>query len=332
MAITPIVAFSAEWGTMDEWPVPPTGVGPVVVYSTDKKTGNYCFRLNDFINGYAGYPISATRQLRFGVHNRPGAQLVATVSAQVYSVMSGGTELLSVRMAANADEVNFVNLSGTVVADSDPVIYGTWQHWGVDLKVHPSAGWLRLWVDGVLTLTFDGNTGNADIDQFRLGSFGTNRAFLDTVGLEYLVDDLYIDDTTGETTPALPPDRRFLLGLPNADTVPNDWTPSTGTSHFALIDDVPLVTTTYLSSAVLAQEDVFTITAPTLPDGYVTQALWLQALANKSNGAVDTKVALRTQTTVGSDQALGTALAMKVQRFAETNLTHEFGVKSAGTF
>ncbi|MBT9173435.1 MAG: hypothetical protein DDT21_01836 [Syntrophomonadaceae bacterium] len=332
MAITPRVAFSAEWGTMDEWTVPAPGSGQVNTYTASRKTGNYCFVLNTSTTAgrHAQYILPATRQLRFGAHNRPGANSVSGTSAQVYSVLtSDATELISVRIVDNT--VQFI-VANTTIVDTKAVTFGTWQQWGVDLRIHATTGWLRLWVDNVLTLSFDGNTGNSDIGLFRLGAFGTSRAFIITSGSEYLVDDLYIDDTTGVVAPALPPDRRFLLALPNADAVPNNWTPSTGTTRFNLVNNVPIVTSTFISSSVLAQEDVFTVTSPTLPIGYVTQAIWLQALADKSNGAVDTRVALRTQTTVGSDQALGTSLAMRVQRFAETNLTHKFGVRSAGTF
>ena len=328
MAITQRLALSAEWGDLREFDT--SGAG-LTASTTEAKTGTYSFRYESVTNSPGKIAFPATRQVRMGLHVFPGENAVPSVSAQFFALnTSGGTELLSVRAVENTVETG-IYVAGTVQAVAAQNNY-VWQHWGFDCKVHASAGWIRLWKDGVLILSFDGNTGNSDMAELQIGTTGTNRAFQSTSGFAY-IDDIYLDDTTSETVAlTAPADRRFLLAVPTSDSTPSDFTPSTGVVSWDLLDDKPIVTTTYIRATAAGVEDFVLVTPPALPTGFTTSAVWLQALAMKSNAAVASTLSLQTATVVGTAQSLGTSMAMRSERFATTDLTQKFGVRSDGAF
>jgi hypothetical protein len=60
-------------------------------------------------------------------------------------------------------------------------------------------------------------------------------------------------------------DRHWQVRTPTTDGHYTDWTPSTGTNHAALVDEIPPNTTDYNSTAVVGNIDSFNTDAPSGP-------------------------------------------------------------------
>jgi len=212
---------------------------------------------------------------------------------------------------------------------------------GFDWKAASSGGWARLYINGQVVLSFDGNTGSTAATFARFGPSGTNA----TLSANTIIDDIYIDDTTGEAAPLPPPDKRLVYYVPVTD-VTKTFTPSTGSDHWPLLDEIPVSATDYVSTLAAGSVDTFTV-EPTaaLPAGFTTAAVWPVAFAFKDNSEVDSRLTLRVSDGVDDDDgaslALPTSQALVTERFGLqpdgsvwTNanvLTTAFGFVSSGT-
>lgn len=128
---------------------------------------------------------------------------------------------------------------GAYLGATRPVITtGAWQHIEVRCKVDDSAGEVEVRVNGVTELALAGiNTHAAtafeEIAQVAVEArSGINYA-------RYWIDDLYIWDDQGPQNTDFLGDRRVFTDVAVEDTVIADWTMSTGTDGYALIDDIP---------------------------------------------------------------------------------------------
>lgn len=109
--------------------------------------------------------------------------------------------------------------------------------------------------------------------------------------LQANVTDFYILNTTADGSDALNPvdyigDRHWEPITPTADATYTDWTPSTGTDHFALVDEVPPNTTDFNSTATLNAKDSFDVSAPTGPttaSALIALTMFLQKNTGGSN-------------------------------------------------
>ena len=140
----------------------------------------------------------------------------------------------------------------------------TWYYMEIKATIHASAGSFIVKVWGApesgVWLTATGvntqNTANATMDGWAITGF-------------WWCDDFYVLNTSGTSNNDFLGECRIHTSLPSGDSATNvAWTPSTGTSHFALVDEVPPNDDTdYVSSATTGQIDTYTYPAisPTGP-------------------------------------------------------------------
>jgi hypothetical protein len=109
-------------------------------------------------------------------------------------------------------------------------------HWvEVHYKLSSSAGVFEVWLDGVRVINVTGvstsGAGGSTVTNIWLGSTHAGN------GPSMWYDDLYIADPN--TPPGAYPlgDSRIETLKPNADAGPNNGTPSSGTSHFAMVNE-----------------------------------------------------------------------------------------------
>jgi hypothetical protein len=125
-----------------------------------------------------------------------------------------------------------------------------WRSFQLRGQIDSSAGWFELRIDDVLVLSGTGvNTGTGTIDRVSLfaGNNGNNVALY---GLIY--DDIVIED---DNSAFLPPLR--IDGLPPvSDGGTLNLVPSTGTSHYAVVDESAVTTADYLSGSAVGELDL----------------------------------------------------------------------------
>ncbi len=151
------------------------------------------------------------------------------------------------------------NRTGTALCTSAPglVIPDFWSYWEFDVTLHPSAGAVQMWQEGVSVASASSQntapTGNAQMTQLRLGAVdgSPNVAW-------NRIDDFYMLNTSGPAPwNARLGDNRIYALRPNGAGSSTQFTPSTGTNY----QNVDEVNTNddgdYNSTNTVGQRDLF---------------------------------------------------------------------------
>lgn len=150
------------------------------------------------------------------------------------------------------------NASGVTLATGTKVLnISTWYYLEFKIIIHGTTGTYELKIDGVTDIIGTGantqNGGTGQWNNIRLLSITHSNAYY---------DDLYICDTSGSAP------RNTFLGpvkietlMPQTDAVAAGsnagLTPSTGTDHGALVDEIPPNTTDYNKSSTVGVKDTY---------------------------------------------------------------------------
>jgi len=123
------------------------------------------------------------------------------------------------------------------------VAAGVWFHMGVEVVRHATTGSVNVYIDGVQVLALTNvNTGATEVTQTRICKMNSSAVF----------DDFYFCDEAswfGEC--------RCSPRTVTADTTQKDFAPSTGSDNYACVDEVPAVTTDYVSSTTPGAVDLY---------------------------------------------------------------------------
>lgn len=318
MAITPLWKAGAEFGNLKEFTYANANFS---VSATSAKTGTYSFRIggSSIVNkNNAIISLGSVSQFRFGCHISPSGRENGTPSYLRWFKEGSATAVIDIRSDASTGVIE-IAINGTVQDSMIPTL-NTWQHWGVDAKIATS-GWVSFYVDGVEMLSFVGDMGASNITSLQVGPSANFTIFYDWTYL----DDLYIDTTVGEAAPLPPPDKRFLLAVPSSDTTAN-WTPSTGASNYALVDEIPTSATDFVSTTASGTIDTYGVAVPPLPTGFSIAAAWPTAMAWKANAAADSSLTLRIADGVTDDD--GSALHVPS---TQGTITERFALQPDGS-
>ena len=245
--------------------------------------------------------VPATRQFRAGLWMYSnGAALVKSVLLEWKTAL--GAAHISWVGAGSADQTKLAAYVGNHAAaaaetSADAFAQDQWYNIGIDVKVDNANGWIYVWQDGVNIIHFDGNTGNADIEQIILAECGTGAAW------NFLrVADYYFDDTTGEAAPSIPPDRRIYCFYPKnaARTYAEGLAKGGGASSYTQVDEgaVSDLDTTYNYVDALDERETYAINTaalPALPASGTIYAVQVKAHALKTDAGVDTQIAIMTR-------------------------------------
>jgi hypothetical protein len=133
-----------------------------------------------------------------------------------------------------------------------------WHHIEVEAKYN-NTGSLKVWIDGILQI----NTGS--VDTFNSGTPATTNIAVASVPntMTFLIDDLVIWDEIGTDFVLAPMgEHRILTRYPSADTAQKQFTASTGTDNYAMVDDAGMHDgdTTYVQSTTIGHEDLYDVT------------------------------------------------------------------------
>jgi len=297
MAITRIIHFGAEVGNTYELDGTENNIS---ASTTSPKTGSYCY-LGNALNStcYIQQSISSTYQTRFGYHFR----ITSWTTSNAYNsveLRNGGT-ILAYLLIHRGTTTMSLYVGGVL---RDTYIYSwnvsVWEHFGFDVKIDSSNGWVKIYLAGSEILSYQGNTGSTQINNIRVGK---TSGFVDGTFTIYL-DDLYFDDTTGEASPTAPPIKKFYPINVNGDGNYSQWTPIPTGSHYQNVDErPPNDNTDYLEAVTGSLLDSFTMTTFTLDTNENIIAMIPFVIAKR--GSTTEKISLGTRSS-GTD-SLGTA-------------------------
>jgi hypothetical protein len=125
----------------------------------------------------------------------------------------------------------------------------TWFYAEVKVFCHATAGTVEVRLNGSTIVSLTGiNTKNSYDDYNNVIYTELHYAWL---------DDYYICDGSGLTVNDFQGFCRVVGLLPNADTLTEQWSTSTGTDHYALVDENPPNTTDYVYSGTQGQTDLY---------------------------------------------------------------------------
>lgn len=155
---------------------------------------------------------------------------------------------------------------------------GIYYYYELKLKVKTDA-------TGSLTMRMNGNPVYSTTDQqtayHQNGAYGIQlfeKAF--STG-HIIADDLYICDTTGTRNNTFLGDSTVECLLPDADGTYLEWTPSTGVTHYTLVDEVPPdENTSYIYTTTSGNRDTFSYSDLTTLSGIVA-GVQFNIFANK---------------------------------------------------
>lgn len=320
-----------------------------VASSITARTGTYSFRCPGISRIVQVIPT--TDQFRVGFWFRQHGTPTANVRVPcIMLALSGSTAAFSVRFQPSSGTLSL--FIGTTEEESIAIAFAqaTWAHFGVDARLHNSAGWVVVYFAGEEVLRFEGDTTTAagTVDSIAWGGQGASGTEQWNTGNNgAFVDDAFIDDTTGEAAPAPVPDIRLPFRAAAADGATSEFTPNGGTDHVDRVSQIPPDgDTTYLYAGSAGLRELFTIAAYTLPQDFAVMARIPVVVARKSNAGIDSQVRLvqsdGVDEDVGADQSLATSYLARWARFtlqpdgsewdeAAVNSV-EFGFESAGDF
>jgi hypothetical protein len=227
-----------------------TNSGATISSSSGRRGGG---ALNINYSGYyvaKGVANSAT--LIVGFHLNPPAY--STSSFEFLRFSDGSTaQVVIYRLTSGAFQV--YNGSFTILGNSaSGVLADSVAHYvEVKVKFHGSAGTVDILIDGVSVLSLTGkntiSSANAYANLVTLfgGSVFTN----------YYYDDLYICDALGSTNNNFLGDVRVDTLFPTSDGNYSAFTPSTGSLHYALVDEATPNTSDYNEGAAVNDRDSY---------------------------------------------------------------------------
>lgn len=233
---------------------------------------------------------------------------ISAVSARnIMSVLDNGTAHLTLVMNSDSTlSIRRGTSAGTTLATSGSSLsLNTWYYIELKATIHDSTGAYEVRVNGSPWLSASNvdtrNGANASVNQVLLGSDGV----LANV-LTQTFDDLYICDTSGSA-----PQNDFLgdvridTVLPSADGTYTDFTPSTGTDHYALVDEATPSTSDYNESGTSGHQDSYVMQNVSSIPGTIF-GVQVNVLAHKDDAGIRSlKVGVRSGTTDSVDAGLG---------------------------
>jgi hypothetical protein len=299
----------------------------VNISSTQKKTGTYSIALTGTgvppSDKQASYQVDipATYQLRVGFYIRPGAMTSSERHESVFTVASStDTNLVHLKTDANFNSLQlFYNGNpGTQIGGNIGFARYSWAHVGLDIKFAASGGWIYWYKDGNLVASRSGSTGTTQAAKVNFGSHPQTGSLYNFHSSDATYfDDIFIDDTTGETSAGIVPGRQFELIKPNGNGYWSGWEGSDGnhTDNYLLVDDTPHDSdSTYVVASSAGDKDSHHLQDFSLPAEMEVKAVIPFTTARKI-GTADSKIQVGTRLS-GAGESLG----------SEESLTTSYGI------
>jgi len=145
-----------------------------------------------------------------------------------------------------------VNLDGVTIGTYNlSPIPSVWYYIEVKVVCDDTVGSVEIHVNGTSVYTLSNiNTANAN-------TFYNKASLTIPENHGAWFDDFYVCDDSGETQNDFLGPLHIVAVFPDADTATKEWTPSTGVTHYNLIDENPYSTSDYISTTTPGATDLF---------------------------------------------------------------------------
>jgi hypothetical protein len=257
MALTLIEGFDhVDLATMRQkgWNLSTTSAGELIV--SGRITGNgYWLRQFPTTQLYKAFPAAQTTTIAGFAIKIPHLPLATTA---VFIIGGGGYVGFN-----TAGRLVLFNVSGTAVATgTTAVTAGSWNFVEVKLVCGGSSGTGTVHLNGAAEIAATtGNFGSSHTDVELQYEYGASDPWTEATpanGLSW--DDVYVCDASGSLNNDFLGDSHVETIYPAGDGYHHDWTPSSGTSHYALVDEEPPDgDTTYNYTQTVGAIDTYTM-------------------------------------------------------------------------
>lgn len=214
-------------------------------------------------------------------------------------------------LEVDASGAILVNRSATLIGQSAPGVITPGVFYSIQVKVviHDTLGSVEVRLNGsdtpVVNLanvdTRNGTTSTANNVRLGSGVGGSSTAY----------DDFVIWDSTGTINNSWLGDVRVDSYLPTADGDASAMTPSSGTEHWSLVDEVPASGTDYVESDVVGATDLFQLSDMLHTPTTIHAVLPVAQMLKSDTGTREAATVLKSgaTTNVGANVALATTSA-----------------------
>jgi hypothetical protein len=225
--------------------------------------------------------------------------------------VGGAVQLVLVPTSTGFLELRLGSSTGTLLASTTSANHtaiptGEWHHLQVKAVIHTSSGSCVVKLDGVTVINYSGQTGTSSgsVDGYQIAARDQTAN-----GNWYIIDDLWVCDAVDATSTQGRANNDFLGDLKVQSLIPaangdtTQWTPSTGTNHALLVDEIPPNTTDYVFDSTSGHRDLFTL--GDLPSAAITAlGVRVGAYALKTDaGAASVKTLIKENSVVTADSA-----------------------------
>jgi hypothetical protein len=196
-----------------------------------------------------------------------------------------------------------------LLAESDMLLpAGAWNHVEALVEVDGAAGSVEVRLNQVTAVSITGAntdpTGAGEVSQFA----STNS--VDAGDADCWLDDIVPNLGEGSASADFIGDKKVYTDFPDADTADQDWTPSSGSARFAMVDEAdPDGDGTYDEAGVV--DDVMGLSFPDLPAEVVAIAAVCMVHKSRKTDAGTCTLQLKVQS--GVDEADGEDRPMTTQ-------------------
>jgi hypothetical protein len=220
---------------------------------------------------------------------------------------AGSTDPVQIKMNKDSDAIQIM-VNNSVVASYYKNFYDgmPWSLYEFHIKIDDSTGIVEIKENGILKLTYEGDTKPATDSEINYVGCITSGAYT------WYMDDLAINDTEGSIDNSWCGNGYIVALKPNAVGDSSQLTGSDGDSvdNHLLVDDVPQNgDTDYVYGVTADNQDLYNLEAlPTLPENVVIKRVWPEARA-KDDGVGDIALVIKAGTTQddGPTRELGTS-------------------------
>lgn len=174
-----------------------------------------------------------------------------------FNLYDGATLGVNVSVVASTGVITVKTGATTLTTYTAATLINTWYYLEIKVLCDSSVGTVEVRLNGVSIISLTGQNTKAGTHSYHNGFSINASAQFSTQRF----DDIYVCDNSGSTQNNFLGVCQVIGLLPTADAVAGQWTTSTGSTHYNLVNErLEDDDTTYVYSSTTAQQDYYTFT------------------------------------------------------------------------